>query len=169
MAKTEPRRQQIINLLEETGTLNVSELADRFGPRWRPVGLACLLVGTLAQPLVLDVLHDRTIARADTRVVANEWIQANLPAGSRLKIEDYSLRDLSTQARTYTPNTADLKIERFEGSPEAEQARAFADRNVQFVVTSSFNFERYLLDPSQPSQQDSAQRYQRILALSPRQ
>src|SRR3954447_8737752 len=31
MAKTEPRRQQIINLLEETGTLNVSELADRFG------------------------------------------------------------------------------------------------------------------------------------------
>ena len=28
--KTEQRRQQILNLLEETGTLNVSELADRF-------------------------------------------------------------------------------------------------------------------------------------------
>jgi DeoR/GlpR family transcriptional regulator of sugar metabolism len=31
MAKTAPRRQQILNILEETGTLNVTELADRFG------------------------------------------------------------------------------------------------------------------------------------------
>ena len=28
--KTEQRKQQILNLLQETGTLNVSELADRF-------------------------------------------------------------------------------------------------------------------------------------------
>ena len=28
--KTEPRRQQILNLLEEIGTLNVGDLADRF-------------------------------------------------------------------------------------------------------------------------------------------
>ena len=27
----DPRRQQILNLLEETGTLNVGDLADRFG------------------------------------------------------------------------------------------------------------------------------------------
>jgi DeoR family transcriptional regulator of aga operon/DeoR family fructose operon transcriptional repressor len=31
MAKAEPRRQQIIQLLEETPVLNISELADRFG------------------------------------------------------------------------------------------------------------------------------------------
>ena len=31
MARTDPRRQQMLNLLEETGTLNVGELADRFG------------------------------------------------------------------------------------------------------------------------------------------
>jgi DeoR/GlpR family transcriptional regulator of sugar metabolism len=31
MARTDPRRQQILDLLEETGTLNVGELADRFG------------------------------------------------------------------------------------------------------------------------------------------
>jgi DeoR/GlpR family transcriptional regulator of sugar metabolism len=31
LGKTEPRRNQILNLLEETGTLNVGELADRFG------------------------------------------------------------------------------------------------------------------------------------------
>jgi DeoR/GlpR family transcriptional regulator of sugar metabolism len=31
MSRTDPRRQQMLNLLEETGTLNVAELADRFG------------------------------------------------------------------------------------------------------------------------------------------
>src|ERR1700731_1667143 len=31
MARTDLRRQQMLNLLEETGTLNVAELADRFG------------------------------------------------------------------------------------------------------------------------------------------
>jgi DeoR/GlpR family transcriptional regulator of sugar metabolism len=31
MAKTAARRQQILNILEETGSLNVTELADRFG------------------------------------------------------------------------------------------------------------------------------------------
>src|ERR1700751_2819364 len=31
MARTDPRRQQILNILEETGTLNVTERADRFG------------------------------------------------------------------------------------------------------------------------------------------
>jgi DeoR/GlpR family transcriptional regulator of sugar metabolism len=31
MARTEPRRKQILNILEESGTLNVNELADRFG------------------------------------------------------------------------------------------------------------------------------------------
>src|SRR5260370_33582964 len=31
MARTDARRQQMLDLLEETGTLNVGELADRFG------------------------------------------------------------------------------------------------------------------------------------------
>src|SRR6201981_4007855 len=31
MARTDPRRQQILNILEETGALNGTELADRFG------------------------------------------------------------------------------------------------------------------------------------------
>lgn len=133
------------------------------GARLKTRAALGLLVGlTVAQPLALSLVHNRLLFQADTRVLANEWIQANLPRGSRLKIEDYSLRDLSTQARTYTPNTADLKIERFEGSPEAEQARYFAERNVQYVVTSSFTYERYLLDPPLPGQQESGARYQRL-------
>ena len=130
--------------------------------RVRAAVLAAVLVAALLQPASNVLRHNLIISRADTRVLANEWVQANLPPGSRLKIEDYSLRDLSTQSRTYTPNTADLKIERMEGSPEAEQARAFYDKNVQYVVTSSFAYERYLLEPPTPGQRETGERYRRL-------
>jgi hypothetical protein len=146
-------------LLASYGAL---ELAGRIPCRWRRPGLALLLAAALAQPLANDLLHNRLLLQADTRILANEWVQANLPAGSRVKVEDYSLRDLSTQARTYTLNTAGLRIERFEGSPETESARAFFDKGVQYVVTSSFAFDRYLLDPPGQGQRESGQRYQRL-------
>jgi hypothetical protein len=126
------------------------------------LGSAALLGVVLVQPLTNDLLHNLLLLQPDTRIVANEWVQANLPPESRLRVEDYSLRDLSTASRTYTPNTANLKIERFNGSPEADSARAFADRNVQYVVTSSFAFDRYYLDPPLPNQQDAGARYQRL-------
>jgi hypothetical protein len=139
-----------------------SKLVGRLQPEWRLIGIATLLTAAIAQPLANDLLHNRLLLEKDTRVLANEWIQGNLPPGSRLKIEDYSLRDSSTHSRMHIPNTAGLRIERFEGSPEADNARYFAERSVQYVVTSSFAYERYLLEPPSPSQQEAAQRYQRL-------
>jgi hypothetical protein len=140
----------------------VSEAAGRLHPAWRPAGLAALLAAALAQPLAFDLLHNRILMETDTRILANEWVQTNVPPNSRLKIEDYSLRDPSKGTRTYTPNTAQLKIERFEGSPEADSARYFAEHNAQYVVTSSFTYERYLLNAPRPEQQESAILYQRL-------
>jgi hypothetical protein len=139
-----------------------SEVVGRLRHGWRMAGAGLLLGVAVAQPLANDLLHNRLLVEKDTRVLANEWVQANLPPGSRLKIEDYSLRDSSTQSRTYTPNTAQLRIERFEGSPEADSARYFAERNVQFVVTSSFAYDRYLMHPPLPAQQEAALRYERL-------
>lgn len=139
-----------------------SEVAGRLRPAWRPAGLAALLAAALAQPLAFDLLHNRILAETDTRIQASEWVQANLPPNSRLKIEDYSLRDLSKGARTYTPNRAQLRIERFEGSPEADSARYFAEHNAQYVVTSSFTYERYLLNAPRPEQEESGILYQRL-------
>jgi 4-amino-4-deoxy-L-arabinose transferase-like glycosyltransferase len=137
-------------------------LAGLLARRWQPAGLALLVALALLQPLGNSLLHNRLLLQTDTRIVANEWVQANLPSGSRVKVEDYALRDLSTASRTYTPNRAELKIERFDGSPETEQARTFAERGVQYVVTSSFAFERYLLEPPLPGQRETGERYQRL-------
>jgi hypothetical protein len=154
----------LLPFLALLAAFGVADLAGRLGgsAARQQSALAGLLALAAVQSLANDLLHNRLLLHADTRILANEWVQASLPRGSHLKVEDYSLRDLSTQARTYTPNTAELHIERFEGSPEADSARYFAERNVQYVVTSSFAYDRYLLDPPSPSQRESSLRYQRL-------
>jgi hypothetical protein len=142
--------------------LGACGLTDRLRPARRSIGLAGLLVAALAQPLIFDLQHDRILPQADTRVLANEWVQANLPPGSRLKEEEYTLRDLSSQSRTYTPNTAGLRIEQFMGNPEADQARYFVNHNVQYVVTSSFAYERYQLHPLPPGERAASLEYERL-------
>jgi hypothetical protein len=137
-------------LLAGYGTIR---LVGLLRPGWRRAGLAALLVAALAQPLVNDLLHQRLLLQTDTRVLANEWVQANLPSRSYLVVESYSLVDLSTPGRTYTPNTAELRIELLRNMSEAQQARYLVERGAHYVVTSSFLQERCLMPhpPDPPS------------------
>src|SRR5439155_23995768 len=54
-------------------------------PAWRPAGLVLLSAAALAQPLAFDLMHNRILLQTDTRILANEWVQANLLPGSRLR------------------------------------------------------------------------------------
>jgi hypothetical protein len=141
--------------------IGLGELADRLRPSGRAAGLTALLLLALAQPLANDVRHDRLLTQTDTRVLANDWVQANLPPGSHLRIHDWSLKDISAEPRLYTPNAADLQFDRFEGNTDVDQVRYLADHDVQYVVTSSYFYERYLIDPPLPRQKESGRRHQR--------
>jgi hypothetical protein len=50
-----------------------------------PVTAACLVV-----PLVWSIQHDRQLVKTDTRVVAHDWIEAHLPAGTKIATESSS-------------------------------------------------------------------------------
>jgi 4-amino-4-deoxy-L-arabinose transferase-like glycosyltransferase len=102
----------------------MADLAGRLPPRWRGAGLAALLVAALAQPLANGVLHDRIMARTDTRVLAAEWIRANLPTDRRLAVEPASLSG------------------RFPELREGEQLSDLAARGVRYVVINSFLYQR---------------------------
>jgi 4-amino-4-deoxy-L-arabinose transferase-like glycosyltransferase len=137
-----------------------SELVGRLTPNWRFAATCALLTLAVAQPLANDLRHNQLLLEKDTRVLANEWIQANLQPGSRIKAESYSLLDRSADGRTYTPNTSGLRIEAYLSSPDEQQLRYFRDQDVDYFVTSSFHFERLSLDP--PRRQGTARAYQRF-------
>ena len=110
-----------------------AELAGRLPPRWRGAGLAALLVAALAQPLANSVLHDRIMARTDTRVLAGEWVRANLPADRRVAAEEDSLVLPADGAR---PGGQLSKLQ------EGEQLPDLAARGVEYVVVNSFLYGR---------------------------
>lgn len=66
---------------------------DRWAGRAaRPAWVAALLtLACAAQPFVYDVLLDRLFTRSDTRTDAAGWIAANVPAGSGVAVEVYSV------------------------------------------------------------------------------
>jgi 4-amino-4-deoxy-L-arabinose transferase-like glycosyltransferase len=139
-----------------------SWLIGQLRPAWRPAGAFTLLAAALAQPLANDLQHHRIMMQADTRVLANEWIQANLPHGSRLKADEYALLDRSAAHRTYTPNSANLEVEEFEREPEDDDASHFIKRKYQYVVTSSFLYDRYRANPALPEWREILERYNRL-------
>jgi hypothetical protein len=115
---------------------------------WRSASLLALLTVAVAQPLANDLLHNRILMQADTRVLANEWAQANLPPYSSLVVEKYSLADLSWPPMTYTAGSSQLRMELLRSSMTEEAQLGFlVDRNPQYVVTSSFLHERCLVPP----------------------
>jgi hypothetical protein len=124
------------------------------------LAFASLMLLGVSQSLWNDLLQARILVQEDTRIQANAWVQDNLPQRSRVKMEDYSLFDLGTRQRTYGDNVKELRFLRFEGDPEADTARYFADRGIQYLVTSSFAYERWLID--RDLKPDTTLRYERL-------
>lgn len=69
------------------------ELVQRARPRARAgvaAAVAVVLAVALALPLADSIAFDRALSGTDTREVAREWIQDNVPAGSRIAVENYT-------------------------------------------------------------------------------
>jgi len=77
----------ILPSLAVAAGLAVASLTDHFGPRaaWAAALLACL------QPLYNDIQVDRLFASKDTRTLAKEWIVDELPDGTPLALQSYSV------------------------------------------------------------------------------
>ena len=68
------------------------ELVDLARPRARRVAVPAavvVLAVALVLPLADSIAFDRALSGTDTREVAREWIQRNVPAGSLIAIENY--------------------------------------------------------------------------------
>ncbi len=70
--------------------VGTAELARRAGDRAGGRGAIAVVVLCLAQPVVATGLQSAALCRPGTRVVAREWIRANVPRGARILREDYT-------------------------------------------------------------------------------
>ncbi len=114
--------------------------AVRASKRSRPRGLwlantllALLAAAMLLPPLLRSLRLDSLLTLPDTRVLAAEWIEDNLAPGRRIALE-----------WAYTPQ---VDGERFVVLPLRYEAGSPAAQNADYLVVSSYAFNRYFIEP----------------------
>jgi dolichyl-phosphate-mannose-protein mannosyltransferase len=139
----------------------------RPGVMGRPgVGLA-LVVALLVAPEVARIgLWHILLGRPDTRVLAGEWIEQQIPSGARVTMEPYSpaVRQSPAMARAQRALLGDSvadqvirdRIDRFLASPAGRDERGYwlsrlgnydlewqIAQRTQYVVLSGFTYQRF--------------------------
>jgi hypothetical protein len=141
-------------------------LARRAPPRWRGLALGLLLVAASGQSVVYSLYHNWVLSQTDTRVLAHQWMQANLPPGSYVLVEPYTVLDQLEPI----PNPADLRFEYFVARPTDDQFDVLLADGVDYYLSSSLFFRRYNLDPATTrTQARSRTRFYGMLAQRGRQ
>jgi 4-amino-4-deoxy-L-arabinose transferase-like glycosyltransferase len=78
----------VIVVLAAYGAIRFAEWIGR-GRRWAQWALAGVVVLMLAQGLAATIRVDSVLARNDTRLLARDWIVANIPAGKGVVVEPF--------------------------------------------------------------------------------
>ena len=118
--------------------------------------VAIVLAVALVFPLTSSLAFDRGLSGADTREVALEWIQRNVPAGSLIALENYSpplvQEDALDHYRAAGLHPVAYRVVRLKlpapGTPDrSRDLTRLRRQGVEYVVVSSRIYDRVLAAP----------------------
>jgi hypothetical protein len=140
--------------------------------RARQPAMVLATAALCALPLASSLRFDWLLGRADTRTLAKEWIEANVPAGARLTVQSNG-PELSGNGSSapMSLRTFDLEVVGTTDLPD-RPLTDFGRRGQEFVVTSSFSTDRRMLDPAADARRQSYfaeldARFQRLAVFRP--
>ena len=118
------------------------------------VGLSCVLV--VYQPLQNIVAHNRLLTSGDTRAIAKQWIENNIPAGSRIALQWYSptLATLSDPEPGSQHTYAAKIVSPFDNNPELYSLDYYRTNGFEYLVLSSYIYRLQRVDPIENEQRE---------------
>jgi hypothetical protein len=137
------------------------ELVGLTRPRTRRVAVpvaAVVLAVAFALPFADSIDFDRALGGTDTREVAREWIQMNVPAGSLIAVENYGpplvREDVLDHYRAsgldpVAYRLLRLKLPAPETPDRSRDLQRLRRRGVEYVITSSRVRDRVLAAPEE--------------------
>ncbi|MCD6327134.1 glycosyltransferase family 39 protein [bacterium] len=134
---------QILPILMLFAAKSLSEIAMRL-PRLikrrlvdsRRITVALVLLFSI-QPIHSLVLYEIAEASPGTHVLAREWMLRNLPVGSKIAKEGYSI----------PLNATDFVVSNRFVLPDGKSIRAYYDAGYRYLVASSAIYDRFLPEP----------------------
>jgi hypothetical protein len=105
----------------------------------------------VAIPSYRIILLDRLWSQTDTRTLAKAWIEANVPAGTRIATQWHG-PPLSTLSdpEPYSSRTYDVEIlNPFSADPQLYSLQYYQDNGFDYLVLSSFIYQLRRVDPAE--------------------
>ena len=106
----------------------------------RNLAVVSLLAVLTVPSLVLDVRYDALLRTEDTRMLLGRWVDANIPPGSTIGIEGYTLLD--SEGRHLDPKKVGYVINPFPTLAQ-HSARDYENADYNYLIASSFVYDRY--------------------------
>lgn len=135
------------------GACAVMEIVRRLQPSRFALALAAAVTIVALAPSVYSIwVHNRLLTTPDTRVVAFEWMRANLPTGAKVLIEDYTIRD--RRPRAYLEDRAAFDTDLINANDaRADDPLGLIGGSAEYAVISSFNADRFFAEPQRSARQ----------------
>jgi 4-amino-4-deoxy-L-arabinose transferase-like glycosyltransferase len=122
-------------LLAAFGVAGLARLVARWRPRLAAPLAIALGVGSMLWQADGVVRYDLLLTRPDTRTIAAQWLEQNMPPGEQMLVEWYGPPYRNVRQAGF--DLSDRPLDRYIG------------RTPRFVVTSSFSYDRWLRNPEQ--------------------
>lgn len=133
----------------------VMALYDRLALRnrsWAQGITALLVIGALALPLIASIQHDALLAQPDTRTLAKEWIEANLPVGAKIAA-DWLMHTpaLPTPDRSVPGDSGKYYDVNYVGQSGLSEhpLEWYRQQGYEYLIASSFIYNIPLVFPQQ--------------------
>lgn len=124
--------------------VEVASAARRMIPARASSLVAVALLVLVAVPsLALDVRHDSLLRGEDTRLTMGRWLEENVPPGSKIAIEGYSLLD--SEGRQISPKGIKYSLGIFP-SLRMNDLDYYRREKFDYIIASSYVYGRYTLD-----------------------
>ena len=126
----------------------IISLAGRISYTHRRVALVLLILASISQGVIFSCRHNYLISKRDTRILARNWINNNLPHGSKMLTEGYgpNLRVYYDQGRLME-NINNHQIENVWTSLPKSSLDEYKQQDINYIITSSYISKRYLDHP----------------------
>jgi hypothetical protein len=113
---------------------------------------AILVLAAAGQPTMDTISHNLLIGQEDTRVLAADWALANLPPGTKLAVEEYTIRDRRPRAYggpVWKLDTDLLDVNQLRRADPLAPLRG----QTRYFMISSFQQDRFAGGPDSPQRQ----------------
>lgn len=133
--------------------------ADRWEAGRRQLAWALAALVLCGQPLVSAVRHDVLLTRPDTRTLAKQWIETNVPEGRRIAVETAVFspplaapqRPLPLSSRVYDVKSREIfglsALRQDASTVGSATAGDYRAAGVDYLITNSFISGFRMLDP----------------------